>query len=246
MACALSMAGSFSVQAQRAWTDDNEQWWGVLTSGQIAPKYALWLDGHYVNELFWIARAGLTYQTTNGRWAITGGYAYLRLRAPFSEGQLVRPEHRPWGQVVYRLPSKGPLSASFRFRYDMRFRANVGPSEIEEGYQFNNRLRFNVGLRYDLRKVMSKPFQWSTSLLNEGLITVGPDAVTNPYEHRIFTMLHFKRNAITLSPGYIMRFLNITPTTAQFRHGFVFWVTVNYSFWKKSTDQQMVAPEDGL
>jgi hypothetical protein len=57
---------SFSAFSQREILDDGENWWGILTSGQIAPNYALWMDSHFVNETFWIIRSGLTYQTTMG------------------------------------------------------------------------------------------------------------------------------------------------------------------------------------
>lgn len=221
---------SFSAYSQKEVLDDNENWWGILTSGQIAPNFALWMDSHFVNETFWIIRSGLTYQTDNGLWAITGGYAYLRLGAPFSEGKLVRPEHRPWGQVVYRVPGKGPFTASFRFRYDARFRANLGTATIAEGYTLNNRLRFNNSLRYNFRNALSPHFNFATSMLNETLVTVGPGPVSSALEHRVFTLLNFQKGAVTFSPGYIVRFTNFTPSSVQLRHGFVVWVSLNYRF----------------
>lgn len=215
---------------QRELLDESENWLGVMTSGQFAPNYAFWLDSHFVNHLFWIIRSGLTYQTVNGQWGITAGYAYLRLGAPFSEGRLIRPEHRPWGQIVYRIPSEGPFSVNFRFRYDARFRANLGPTGVEEGYMFSNRLRFNNSLRYNFRDLLSPKFNFATSLLNESLFTTGPAPVANPFEHRVFLLLNFQKNNLTLSPGYQVRLLEFQPDFMRIRHGFVFWVTYNYRF----------------
>ncbi|MCF1752897.1 DUF2490 domain-containing protein [Mariniradius sediminis] len=237
---------SFSAYSQREVLDDNENWWGILTSGQIAPNYALWMDSHFVNETFWIIRSGLTYQTDNGQWALTAGYAYLRLGAPFSEGKLVRPEHRPWGQVVYRVPGKGPFTASFRFRYDARFRANLGPTGVEDGYMFNSRFRFNNSLRYNFRDALSPHFNFATSLLNESLITTGPAPVTNAFEHRIFFLLNFQKNSITLSPGYQVRFLDFQPDFLRFRHGFIFWLTYNYRFKDFKRKNFDVLPTDKM
>lgn len=94
-----------------------ETWFGVMTSTQISNKLAIWNDAHFVNDLFFIYRTGLTIHNKADNLVTTVGYGYLRLGDPFSEGRLKRTEHRPWMQSVYRIPSSRPLSTSFRFRY---------------------------------------------------------------------------------------------------------------------------------
>jgi hypothetical protein len=98
--CVLCSSG----YAQQEIEVNSETWWGVMTSAQISKRFALWNDAHFVDELFFIYRTGLTYHPKADNFVTTFGYGFLKLRAPFSEGRLVRPEHRPWMQTIYRVP----------------------------------------------------------------------------------------------------------------------------------------------
>jgi hypothetical protein len=225
---------------------DTESWWGFMTSGQIAPKWSLWLDTHHVPQLFVIFRSGLTYHAYEKKIALTAGYGYLRLPTVYSEGSLVRPEHRPWGQVVYRLPSSGPLSASFRFRYDMRFKQNVNLTELTNGYTLNNRYRFNMSLRYNWGNKLSPHFNFSNTLFNESLITTGPGPVPLPFEHRVFFLFGFQKKAVTISPGYHVRFATSNFDFLKINHGFVLWVNWNYNFKNSKKHNLKEFPSDKI
>ncbi|WP_373496727.1 DUF2490 domain-containing protein [Aquiflexum sp.] len=218
------------LSAQRQTQVNTEVWYGLMTSGQIAPNWSFWLDTHHVPELFLILRGGLTFHTEDQRIAITAGYANLSLTAPFSEGKLIRPEHRPWGQVVYRLPTQTDFSVSLRYRHDARYRGNFSTTEITDGFSLNHRMRFNASLRYNWRNALSPHFNFSATLFNESLITVGPAPVDNPFEHRIFVLFSFQKKAITLSPGYHIRLATPNPETIRINHGLFLWITINYKF----------------
>ncbi|WP_194778071.1 DUF2490 domain-containing protein [Pararhodonellum marinum] len=219
-----------SLRAQRQTDLNTEVWYGLMTSGQIAPNWSLWLDAHHVPELFLIFRSGLTFHTEDQKLAITLGYAQLDLTAPFSDGSLVRPEHRPWGQLVYRLPSKSDFSVSFRYRHDMRYRADLGVSEVMDSFSLNHRMRFNNSLRYNWKNALSPHFNFSNTLFNESLVTIGPSAVDNPFEHRIFMLFSFQKRTVTVSPGYHIRMATPNPEVLRINHGFFLWVTINYQF----------------
>jgi hypothetical protein len=223
---------TFPLMAQRQTVVNSEVWYGLMTSGQFAPKWSLWLDTHHVPELFLILRGGITYHTPDQKIALTAGYAGLNLGTPFSEGKLIRPEHRPWGQVVYRIPSKSGFSVSLRYRHDMRYRAKFNTSEIIDGYWLNHRLRFNASLRYNWKNALSPHFNFSTTLFNETLFTVGPDPIVNPLEHRIFMLFSFQKKSITFSPGYHIRFAipEYNSNTIFINHGLFLWVNINYQF----------------
>ncbi|TVP51414.1 MAG: DUF2490 domain-containing protein [Mongoliibacter sp.] len=222
---------SHFLMAQREVISDTEMWYGFMTSGQIAPNWSVWLDTHHVPDIFLIVRSGLTLHTQDQRLSFTLGYARLGLTAPFSAGALVRPENRPWGQVVYRLPSSSRLSTSLRYRHDMRYRANFSNTEIIEGFGLNHRMRFNASVRYNWGEVLSDNFNFSTTLFNESLVTVGPSFADNPFEHRIFALFSFTKNAVTLSPGYHLRMATPNPETLRVNHGPFLWITINYR-WK--------------
>jgi hypothetical protein len=106
--------------------------------------------------------------------------------------------------------------------------------------------RFNNSLRYNFRDALSPHFNFATSLLNESLITTGPAPVTNAFEHRIFFLLNFQKNSITLSPGYQVRFLDFQPDFLRFRHGFIFWLTYNYRFKDFKRKNFDVLPTDKM
>ncbi|MGY6559611.1 MAG: DUF2490 domain-containing protein [Nitritalea sp.] len=217
-------------QAQREVNFIPELWGGFMTSGQIAPRVSIWMDTHFVPELFLIGRGGLTFHSADQKWSFTAGYAALMLRTGFSDGRLVRPEHRPWGQIVYRLPPAGPFTSSLRYRHDMRYRALLDGTEILDEFQLNHRLRANFSMRYNFGRRLSPHFNTSISLLNESLWTVGPAFADNPYEHRIWPMLNIQHRAVTFSPGYHFRLSFPNPETLNVRSGFFLWVTINYDW----------------
>lgn len=207
-----------------------ESWWGLMTSGQIADKWSIWLDTHYVPELFFIGRGGFTYHAADEKFNFTAGYAHLQLTTPFSEGELIRPERRPWGQVIMRLPSNQGYNVSFRFRYDARFRQSFDESQLTDAYNFNHRIRFNNSIRYQFKKLDKLNTALSASFVNETLFTLGPDWVDIPFEHRVFFLMGIQRGASTISPGYHIRFQNTSTSQVRVVHGFVLWINFNYQF----------------
>jgi hypothetical protein len=206
----------------------SESWWGLMTSGQIGNRWSLWMDTHYVPELFWIGRSGITYHTKDETFNYTFGYAGLYLTTPFSEGRLIRPERRPWGQVIFRLPSSGQYGVSFRFRYDARFRANHDEFELTDGYGFIQRYRFNSSIRYNFGQMEAIKSNLSLSLVNETLFSAGPGRVDIPIEHRVFFLLGAQRRTATLSPGYHLRIQSTQTGEVRALHGFVVWINFNY------------------
>lgn len=237
---------TFDGYSQRQTTVNSEVWYGLMTSGQLAKNWSLWIDSHHVPELFLIFRGGLTYHTTNQQWAVTMGYAGLGLTTPFSEGSLIRSERRPWGQIVYRIPSKSNLSASVRYRHDMRFRQQFSSTELLESFQLNNRSRFNASVRYNWKDLISPHVNFSTTLFNESLVTWGPAPADNPFEHRVFMLFSFQRNSVTVSPGYHIRIATPTPEILRINQGFFIWVNFNYSLKEFRRNRIKIYPEDRI
>ncbi|UJP63912.1 DUF2490 domain-containing protein [Mongoliitalea daihaiensis] len=232
--------------AQRDVSINTEVWYGLMTSGQLAKNWSLWIDSHHVPELFLIVRGGLTYHSNNQQWSATMGYAGLGLTTPFSAGDLIRNERRPWGQVVFRPPGKGNLSASFRYRHDMRFRQQFSSTELLDSYQLNHRLRFNASVRYNWRDLISPHVNFSTTLFNESLFTVGPALADNPFEHRVFMLFSFQKKFVTVSPGYHIRVATPNPETLRINHGLFLWININYSLKEFRRSKIKVFPEDRI
>jgi len=209
-----------------------ETWWGVMTSTQVSNRLAVWNDAHFVNDLFFIYRTGLTFHNQADNLVTTVGYGYLRLGDPFSEGRLLRSEHRPWMQTVYRLPSTKPLSTSFRFRYDSRFIQDLDAESLADTYSFNHRWRFNNALRYSFGEVFGTRTRFATAFLNESLFRTGPGTAGFGYEHRTHILAQLGHGNLTKSFGYVLRYIPVNQNNLRFNHGPVFWLSINLNAMK--------------
>lgn len=204
-----------------------ETWYGVMTSSQLSKRFSWWNDFHHVNNLFWIARTGITYHNKPDNVVATLGYGGLGLGAPWSDGELIRREHRPWGQVVYRFQPIGRWSISTRYRGDARFIGDIDREnqELLPTNSFNYRHRFNVGVRYSLGRLMGENTITNLSFLNETLINVGPGQNGFPFEHRTHFLFGVRKNASTYTLGYIFRYIEVNDTQARINHGLVLWLS---------------------
>lgn len=221
-----------------------QNWLGLMTSTQISESFSLWNDAHFVNESFFIYRTGITYHSFENRIMTTAGYARLLLTAPFSDGSLVRDEHRPWAQIVYRLSSGPKWGTSLRFRYDARFRQNLLADETGSGYDLSHRFRFNAVVRYNWGKVLLKSHDFTTSLLNESLFMDGASIDQTLWEHRTFLMFGLSRNGNTYSAGYVMRMMDLNPSLTRINHGLVLWATIHFDLRKIRRSLLIIYPGD--
>ncbi len=206
-----------------------ETWWGLMTTAQYSKRMSMWNDFHHVNGLFWIARTGLNYHNPKDNIVATAGYGMLGLGTPWSDGALIRREHRPWGQVVYRWQPVGNWSFSNRFRYDARFFADLDreAERIQDSYSFNHRWRFNAAVRYSFGNLISPSTIFSLGFLNESLISTGPGNNGFPFEHRTHLMANLRYRGTTYSLGYIGRYIEVNDQQARINHGLVVWVSLH-------------------
>jgi hypothetical protein len=230
--------------AQQQFQYDYETWWGVMSSIRVSEKWSVWNDAHFVDETFFIYRTGMTYHNNRDNIVTTAGYSWLRLTTPLSEGRLIRTEHRPWMQTIFRVPSTKKLSTSFRFRYDARFIQNLESGQLGEGFSFNHRWRFNNALRYTWGNVISPKTVLSTSFLNEALFRTGSGPNGVRHEHRTHLIGGLSTGKVTYSIGYIVRYINTSPERARINHGMVFWLTINLNAIMKKPTEFIEYPED--
>lgn len=242
----IFLSNSIKPNAQQQFQYNYETWWGIMSSVRVSEKWSVWNDAHFVDETFFIYRTGMTYHNKRDNIVTTAGYSWLRLTTPLSEGKLIRTEHRPWMQTIFRVPSSKKLSTSFRFRYDARFVQNLESGELSEGFAFNHRWRFNNALRYNWGIVLSPKTVLSTSLLNEALFTTGPGSNGVRHEHRTHLIMGLSKGPITYSVGYLVRYINISPERARLNHGMVFWLTINLNAIKKKPTEFVEFPENQM
>lgn len=235
---------SSSLFGQREVDWNYETWWGLMTSTRVAERLSVYNDFHYSKNLFVAYRTGLTYHPKGDNFVTTIAYAYLKLTAPFSNGKLVRSEHRPWMQVIYRVPSAKRLGTSFRFKYDMRFIRDLLPETLAESYALNHRWRFNNSLRYHLNPNKPTTTQFNGIMLNEALITTGLGPNGAPYEHRTHFLGEMRQGNFIFSGGYMIRYLAFNPNFSRMTHGPIFWLTINLDLLKNKKPTFLENPED--
>lgn len=225
----LVVLSSNAFGQQRELQTNYETWYGIMTSAQLSKRFSWWNDFHHVNNLFWIARTGITYHNKPDNVVATLGYGGLGLGAPWSDGVLVRREHRPWGQVVYRFEPIGKWSLSTRYRGDARFIQDLDREnqKVLSSSSFNFRHRFNFGVRYSLGNLFSENTITNLSLLNESLINSGPGPNGFPFEHRTHVLIGVRKSAVTYTLGYIFRYIQVDDQRARFNHGLVLWLSLH-------------------
>ena len=224
LAAAFAAVSAGQATAQQGFTPPFEWWIGYIISARINARWAVWNDAHYSHNTFFITRHGLTY-SPNKQVQITGGYAWLATATSFSR-RLIRPEHRPWGQIEARLPLTGKLNYRVRFRYDARFRRRVGGGEVLDDYVFYHRLRLMQGLRYDIGARAGQKIH--LNLLTEVLTHWGRQAPSDRLDQiRVFAMPGISLKNVTLMGGYHLRYA-IRSGSPQLRQGLTVWVVQQF------------------
>ncbi len=192
-------------------TASEQIWGGYMTSIRLDKKWALWNDVHYVPTSFWINRHGLSYMFTE-KIVGTFGYAWLATATSASQ-DLVRYEHRPWGQINFLFPINATYSFNHRFRYDYRFRETIiSGLGIPEKGNFNgyHRLRFMTSLRRPLigsKLASNKPF---ISINNEILVNFGESITFNYFDqNRTWVNVGYQYKNFTFQVGYMYRFVQL-------------------------------------
>jgi hypothetical protein len=208
------------------WDEKPEYWLGYITSIQIAPKLSVWNDFHFVNEVFWINRHGLTWHFKEGH-ALTGGFAYLLTATSFTT-QLIRDEYRPWAQYE----TTGKLGKNYgyrlRLRYDHRIRREVDGGELGDNFLAYNRWRLMATLRRDLKKY-DNGHRLSINLHNEILLNQGDEAPSSVLDqYRIFLLLGLSIPNINIQAGLHDR---MVPRGTNLEHnwGFTIWVIQRFN-----------------
>ncbi len=213
----LLMALSAGAASAQTATHEGEAWAAYISSIRLNKRFALWNDFHYVTGTFFVSRHGLTYSLTP-KTDITGGYAWVITSANGGD-ELLRPEHRPWGQIVTRGALTPKIGYQARFRYDARFRKRVSAGEVIDEWGFNHRLRLMGRLRFQLREYPSG-WRLHADVMDEFLFNAGRQIREGMDQNRLYLLLGLSRKNLTILGGYCMRAL---PEHA-FRHGAVVWV----------------------
>ena len=216
--------------AQATSVDTRYQLWlGYMTQLRFSERYGWWNDAHFVPGSFYVLRTGLTYRWTE-RLHATLGYAYLGLSLG-STGKLERPEHRPWGQLVYNQRFDTHWNFTARWRQDARFRHNVIDGQLAPGYGFANRSRLLVALRRDLPELgLGEHAVPYTTLGNEVLVEWTFSGARLD-QNRLIAGIGMARGNMSLQLSYMNRYVQLAPGAASrgvMNHTLVLWLFHNF------------------
>ena len=198
-------------------THEGEAWAAYISTIRLSKRLAIWNDFHFVTHTFYVSRHGLTWSLTP-QLDISGGYAWVITSTSFSD-RLLRPEHRPWGQVVFRAPLTPKISFQGRFRYDARFRKQLQNGAVIDEWGFNNRLRLMARLRFQLKE-LPRDWRLHADVMDEILFNTGRQVKQGIDQNRSFFLLGLTHKNLTLLGGYCLRAL----PGMEFKHGATVWV----------------------
>lgn len=177
---------------QKQTTNVTQAWFGYLNQTRFSDKWGFWLDAHLrtkeklaTNFSTSILRLGLTYYLANNA-RLTVGYGWINNFPGDIHPGVLRPEHRPWQQFQW-LTKYSWLRTSQYVRLEERFRRKVlNASTLDDGYNFNYRVRYNLLLTIPLGKLEGPASKWSAVVNNELMINFGKEVVNNYFDQNRF------------------------------------------------------------
>ena len=152
-------------------------WGGILESH-------LRRSGHFVDFAgTQINRVGLSY-FPNAAARLSANYAYVVNRNAFNVGP-ARPEHRTWAEIGFSQPFPR-LVLNQRFRAEQRFVHRSDGNKLTEGYRFNHRLRYQLGIQWPMRPPAPGRLTPNLVVQNEILVNAGKEIVYNYFDQNQF------------------------------------------------------------
>jgi hypothetical protein len=184
-------------------------WLAYFNQTRLTNKFGLWLDVHYrrtdnfVERPFQLMfRPALTWFITNNLRA-NAGYAFVN-HFPAKNLETSRPEHRSWQQIWWNQKYTG-LTMLQWLRLEQRFNRKIANDVLEDGYNYGNRVRYNISFSIPLKGkelVKGTPF---ISVANELFVNFGDKVVYNTFDQNRFSVsIAYQINANTNAQlGYL-------------------------------------------
>ena len=190
----IGLASPFQAQTPQKDVQDQEQvWLAYFNQSRLSKHWGAWLDLH-ARRVDWldrwntmIVRPGITYYV-NDHVRITAGYAWV---GHFPNAETLRPEHRPWQQVLWTSRSK-KLQTQQWVRLEERFNRKFDNGELQEGHDFNFRVRYLLALLVPLKGDYIQKGVPFLSFNDEVHLNAGKQIVYN----------YFDQNRLFLGIGY--------------------------------------------
>lgn len=206
----LMLAG-FGSEAQKTTEHDELTWLGVLNQTRLTDRWGIWLDAHlrfrdnFTSEVSqFIGRAGPIFYITDDI-RLTAAYAYIHHFPAEGHRNIAQPEHRPWQQIQWFTRGKQATLMQW-VRLEERYRRKIlDDNTLDEGYNFNWRIRYNFALFIPITKKRFAPGGLQFLLNDEVMINFGERIIYNHFDqNRLFAGLVYQVNKhAQLHAGYM-------------------------------------------
>lgn len=166
-------------------TTAEQSWMGFVNQSRISDHWGMTADIHYrrKGEFYresaqFLVRGGVLYHFSDD-FRLAAGYAYSYL---FGEnGNIGRPEHRPWQQIWWRQTYEG-FQLVHSSRLEERFRQIAVKNELIEEYNFNYRFRYSLSVSIPLKGKKLAPKIPYLIFAEEIFINFGKEIVYNYFD----------------------------------------------------------------
>jgi hypothetical protein len=165
-------------------------WLGYFNQTRLTNKFGFWVDVHYrqtddfIGRPFqFLFRPALTYFIKDNL-RVNVGYCLVQ-HFPAKGLNTTRTEHRPWQQIWWNQKYPGLTTLQW-LRLEQRFNQKVANDEIQDGYNYNFRVRYNFSFFIPLKgKEMTAKTPFA-AIINEVFLNFGDRIVYNTFDQNRF------------------------------------------------------------
>jgi Protein of unknown function (DUF2490) len=207
----LFVSSIASAQSTRQVAESEQIWLGYFNQSRLSDKWGLWTDIHYrTKDNFvegsyrFLARfAAIHYFTDDFR--LLNGYTFNNSFPEEGHLNISQPEHRIWQQLQY-ITHYNKTRATQWLRLEERWLRKIkNDNELEDGYNYATRLRYNYLLQFPLSKKGIVPKTFSAVVNDEIFVNLGSKVLYNTFDqNRLFVGLAYTISTkSTLQFGYM-------------------------------------------
>lgn len=189
-------------------------WAGYFNQSRLSEDWGLWMEvqlrtrkDFFTNFSQVLLRAGLTRYISNEA-KLTVGYAFINHFPSDDHPGISQPEHRGWQQLQWH-SNFSNLRLMQWFRLEERWRRKIlNGTELDDGYHFNFRVRYNFFSQIPLSHRKFQPNTVSFVVNDEIHINFGKEVINNYFDqNRLFLGFNYHINRHdTFQFGYMNAF----------------------------------------
>lgn len=202
-----------TISAQKQITRQSLYWVRYYGKYRFSPKWGATLEledrrfFHDNRNLNWLLPRVAVTRSLGSGWSAAAGFTYYLSDNPQDPDQSVAltvPELRPHEELTYQQKT-GNLSIKHRYRLEERFTRKNDGTELQSGYDFKWRLRYQLQLQYPLIKRKTAAGTLTIKASDEILLNLGHSVVRHLFDqNRIYVALNYSiSKSVQAELGYL-------------------------------------------